>query len=272
VARRKKPAAPENHERWLVSYADFITLLFAFFVVMFASSQADKTKAKRFAEAMTDALENGSAARNVAAILRGKVSSTDDVKEATPDPAESSEQDNSKNLSESLHALAKELQAEINAGKISITMEPRGLVVSLQEAAFFPSGDDKLLSGALPSIQKIASIIKKLPNKIRLEGHTDAVPISNSRFRSNWELSSARGIAVLDWLSASYGIPAARMAVTAYADTVPKAANDTDEGRARNRRVDITILKEKANSQEPRAESPVGDVNARTHTSRNSKT
>jgi chemotaxis protein MotB len=112
----------------------------------------------------------------------------------------------------------------------------------LREAAFFGSGDDAITAGSLASIGKMAAVLQALPNPVRLEGHTDSVPIHNSRFRSNWELSAARSIAMLEVLSSKFEIPAGRFAVAGYADTVPVASNDTDEGRAHNRRVDIVIL------------------------------
>jgi chemotaxis protein MotB len=121
-------------------------------------------------------------------------------------------------------------------------LEARGLIISLREAAFFGSGDDAINAGSLTSIGKMAAVLQTLPNPVRLEGHTDSVPIHNSRFRSNWELSAARSIAMLEVLSTRFQIPAGRFAVAGYADTVPVASNDTDEGRAHNRRVDIVIL------------------------------
>jgi chemotaxis protein MotB len=133
-------------------------------------------------------------------------------------------------------------------------MEARGLVVSLMEAAFFRSGDDAVLPAMHSSIGKIAEVIAKLPNPVRLEGHTDSVPIHNQRFRSNWELSAARSVAMLELLSAKYGLPMARLSVAGYAENVPLADNQTEEGRARNRRVDIVILNKMGYELEPAAE------------------
>jgi len=253
MARSKKPAAHENHERWLVSYADFITLLFAFFVVMFASSQGDKTKAKQVSDSVKEALENGgvpSAVRELwggtvddkgkgNALMKGpggtkKAEKESDVKpEIPPVSAE---------LLPSMEYLSGELKDEIKTGKIQMRLETRGLVISLREAAFFSSGDDAITAGSLPSIEKMAAVLQGLPNPVRLEGHTDSVPIHNSRFRSNWELSAARSIAMLEVLSKRFGISAGRFAVAGYADTIPVDSNDTDEGRAHNRRVDIVVV------------------------------
>jgi chemotaxis protein MotB len=256
MVRRKIEAEPENHERWLVSYADFITLLFAFFVVMFASSQTDRAKARAVSDSMARAFEGGLPVKKITDAFRGKtdgkrVGSQNDGK-FDPTIIGVPEENN---LKQSSAALVLALEKEIEAGKISISMESRGLVISLRQAAFFPSGGDVLLADAVPSLDKIANVIKKLPNQIRLEGHTDSLPISNTRFRNNWELSSARGIAVLQRLESNYSFPKSKLAVVAYAETVPKVSNDSEEGRALNRRVDITILNERAARNEAHTNS-----------------
>jgi chemotaxis protein MotB len=248
---RKQPEPPENHERWLVSYADFITLLFAFFVVMFASSQTDKGRAKQVSEAVTKALNDGhsvSVPPAVARILGGTVDEKGNGNAMMKGPGgaqhapKESQPDNIVELLPSLQRLNKQLEDEIKTGKVEMRLEPRGLVVSLRESAFFPSGTDRLAPDSSPILEKIAGVIGPLPNSIQLEGHTDSVPIHNSRFRSNWELSCARGIALLDAMTDQFGLDRARFSVVGRADTVPVAANDTPEGRARNRRVDLIIV------------------------------
>ena len=134
-------------------------------------------------------------------------------------------------------------------------MEPRGLVVSFKQAALFPSGEDIVSGNASPSPEKIAAALSKIPNPARLEGHTDSLPIKNSHFRSNWELSAARSIALLEILSTRFHAPRERISIAGYADNAPLASNDTDEGRARNRRVDIVILSEQGVLAEPRAQA-----------------
>jgi chemotaxis protein MotB len=134
-------------------------------------------------------------------------------------------------------------------------MERRGLVISLKEASFFPPGGDTIQPQALPVIENIAVELRRIPNPIRLEGHTDSTPIHNSRFRSNWELSAARGIAMLELFATRFQIPRERMAIAGYADTAPVASNDTEQGRARNRRVDIVVLNETGSLGEPQAQS-----------------
>jgi chemotaxis protein MotB len=247
--RKKKQAAPENHERWLVSYADFITLLFAFFVVMFASSQADKGRAKAVSEAVEKALEDGKMPA-ISAILGGTVYDKGKGNDAMKGPAVKAKDKDKKpeeppkkltELAPAMQSLAIELQKEIRKGQVQITLEPRGLVISLKEAAFFASGDDAIRTSSYPIVAKLAAVIQKLNNPLRLEGHTDSIPISTPRFRSNWELSAARSIAMLELLSTKFDVARDRMAIVGYADTVPIESNDTEEGRAKNRRVDIVL-------------------------------
>jgi chemotaxis protein MotB len=252
LARKKKHAEHANHERWLVSYADFITLLFAFFVVMFASSQTDKARAKQISEEVTKALDKGGVQAVVHEVLGGTVDEKGSGNAQMKGPGGSQAKTDpnppppaSKELLPKLQYLSEALKAEIKAGKLEIKQEERGLVVSLQQAAFFPSGDDTIDPQTFQAIDKIAAIFRASPNPIRLEGHTDSRPIHTARFHNNWELSAARGIAMLDLMSTKFGIPHERLAVVGYADTIPKASNDTEEGRARNRRVDIVILNQR---------------------------
>ena len=256
MPHRRAPAAHENHERWLVSYADFITLMFAFFVVMFASSQADRAKIKRVAAAVTEALENGATAKVVksdpsdAGLRNLKVD---------PKPPQSASA-LAAELLPSLNYLNDQLRNEIASGKMRVSLEGRGLVVSLQQATFFPSGEDAIDPVTYPSLEKVATAIRQLPNPVRLEGHTDAMPIHTARFRSNWDLSAARAIAVLNLLTDRFQVPVQRLAVAGYAETVPIAGNDTEQGRSRNRRVDIVILSRQQLVNEP---APLSGANAR---------
>ncbi len=234
-SRRERPAEPENRDRWLVSYADFITLLFAFFVVLFASSHTDKIRARQVSDAVERAfggkphLENASKAAP-----HGKVSPRA--------PAE---------LTPTLHALKTELSSEIESGKMALSLQDRGLVISLRQATFFPSGEDALAPATFGIVEKVAAAIRDLPNPVRLEGHTDGMSIHTGRFRSNWDLSSARSIAVLNILTTRYGIDSRRLAVAGYAETVPVDSNDSEQGRTHNRRVDIVILAKAGIAAEP---------------------
>ena len=255
-----RPVKPvhENHERWLVSYADFITLLFAFFVVMFASAQADKSKTKAVSESVREALEHGQFSAAISTVLgRGRHEKNraqviaDGGKPAETLPVGTPPLPHPADLRKSLETLQAGLNAEVESGKIQLKLEGRGLVVSLREAAFFKSGDDAVAPASYPILAKIAEVIGDLPQPLRLEGHTDAVPIHNSRFGSNWELSSARAIAMLELLRVRFEIPTERMAVAGYAENAPSDTNETAEGRAHNRRVDLVVLSADAMKSEP---------------------
>jgi chemotaxis protein MotB len=265
--RRKPAVSHESHERWLVSYADFITLLFAFFVVMFASTQSDKGKAKAVSESVKEALEHGQFSSTLSTVLgRGKhenskpptnperVKQSENLPPQTAPPAPAVRPPPA-DLAKSLVTLQRGLDGELKANKIGLKLEGRGLVISLREATFFASGDDAVAPGSEAILAKIAAEIQGFGNPVRLEGHTDAKPIHNSRFRSNWELSVARSIAMLELLRQKFGIATERLSVAGYAENAPVDSNDTEEGRARNRRVDLVILSDEAVKSEPGGQS-----------------
>jgi len=259
---RRTQKSHENHERWLVSYADFITLLFAFFVVMFASSQKDKNAAKAVSDSVRDALEHGQLSSTIAIALgRGRhenskpptnperVKISDNQAPQLGNPANQHPED----LAKSMQKLQAGLAGELKSGKVNLDLEARGLVISLREAAFFASGDDTVEPASFPILLKIADVMRELPNAVRLEGHTDSLPIHNSRFRSNWELSSARAIAMLELLQTRFQIPENRLCVAGYAENAPSDSNDSEEGRAHNRRVDVVLLSAEGQASEPHA-------------------
>jgi chemotaxis protein MotB len=251
MERRGRPGhgqEHENHERWLVSYADFITLMFAFFVVMFASSQADKAKVATVSSAVTRALEEGKIPSKVQEMF-GKDRS--DKRRESSQGLKDLKAGTLAELTPSMRQLTAELAPEIRQGKLQITLEARGLVISLKEAAFFPPGDSTIAPEGYEILSKVAATIRKVPNPVRLEGHTDSIPIHNSRFANNWELSAARSIAMLQLLTTRYEVPTGRLAVVGYAETIAVDSNETADGRAKNRRVDVTILSEAAATKEP---------------------
>jgi chemotaxis protein MotB len=273
VARKRKAAEHENHERWLVSYADFITLLFAFFVVMFASSNQDKAKAQAVSQSVREAMEGNHVMAKVAAVLGGTVNEVGqgnaqrkgpggaqkaDKESPPPDPTVAE-------LIPSMEFLSRELDAEIRTGKLKLSLEPRGLVVSLPQATYFPSGEDTVAPETFASIGKMAGVVRKLPNSVRVEGHTDSIPIHTARFRSNWELSAARSIAVVELLAAHFDIPQERLAIAGYGEYAPIDSNQTAEGRARNRRVDLVILSRTGLLREPPAAAPPATAKSTPH-------
>ena len=261
MARKKLHPEHENHERWLVSYADFITLLFAFFVVMFASSQTDKGKQKQMAESMKKAMENNQIAAAISGILGGTADDKGKGNAQMRGPGGANKitkEDQAKvvELAPALEYLNKQLETEVREGKMTLSLQPRGLVVSMNSAAFFHSGNDLVNEDALESVAKVAATIRDMPNQIRLEGHTDSKPIRTARFRSNWELSAARAISMMELFSARFEVPRSRLAIAGYADTAPVESNETEEGRAANRRVDVVILNHQGLWAEPSAAQP----------------
>ena len=268
MARKKKGSAEhENHERWLVSYADFITLLFAFFVVMFASSQTDKAKAQAVSNSVKEALEKGGVAAAVREVLGGTV---DDVGKGNammkgpggtePKNVKSAPAKDVKTpleeLAPSMTYLAEALQDDIKAGKIDIRMEARGLVISLKQYTFFPSGEDAIDPSTFGIIDKVGKTIMDTKAPVRLEGHTDSQPIHTDRFPSNWQLSAARAYAMLNLFVTRCRVPEKRLCIAAYADTVPADTNDTPEGRMHNRRVDVVLLAQETARDSAEAEPP----------------
>src|SRR5580704_1845797 len=257
MPRKRKSPVPENHERWLVSYADFITLLFAFFVVMFATSQTDKGKAQQVSDSVKRALEGQKISQVVAAILGGTVSDTGKGNAMMRGPGgakQAADEKKDEKLAEllpSLKILSDSLKKEIEDGRIQISMQARGLVVSFNQAALFAPGEAVISPAAYGGLEKVAAAIAKMPNPVRLEGHTDSTPINTDRFHSNWELSAGRSIAILELLSNKFGVPRERLSIAGYADTAPVASNETEAGRARNRRADIVILNEQGVIAEP---------------------
>ncbi len=235
--RRHRSHGGSNHERWVISYADFVTLLFAFFVVLFATSNADKAKAKAMSESVKAAFSEKTYA--------------DVVSQASKAGKAKVQQPPKEDLSATEALLRQQLKDEIHKGEIELRRESRGLVISFKQAGIFDSGEATVKGTALPSMAKLATVMEQIPNQVRLEGHTDNQPIYNDHFKNNWELSSARSIAFLQIITDKFHMPLRRLAVSGYADVVPIADNTTEVGRARNRRVDVVILSSVAAGSEP---------------------
>jgi chemotaxis protein MotB len=233
VTRRTRQSGP-NPDRWLISYADFITLMFGFFVVLYAVAQSDRAKGKDLADSVQRAFGGHAAlVRPVPAPVIPAVAA------AAPKPNVPTAREA---LAPAFADLKQQLKQEIADGKMQVAMDARGIIISLHEKSFFPSGQDQIYPSAFESMSKIATVIRDLPNSVLLEGHTDSVPIHNLRFRSNWDLSAARSISVLEHLESRYGLAPQRFAIAGYADNLPVAGNESDEGRSKNRRVDIVIV------------------------------
>lgn len=210
--RRKKSVADDgrHNDRWLLSYADLITLLLALFIVLYAAS--DHERAQKIVRSFAEQNLHGDG------ILPGsRATAADDA------------------------ATVAVLQSPVLVQKTKMRQTERGLIVSLSEAGFFAPGEATVGAEAESVLRALAAALKDSPTPIRVEGHTDAVPISNSRYPSNWELSTARASSVLGRLIENEIAPA-RLSAAGYAGFQPLADNETPEGRAQNRRVDIVVL------------------------------
>lgn len=234
--RRRRRDHNSNHERWLVSYADFITLLFAFFVVLYASSRADIRKQAEVAQSIHSAF-------TALGIFPGSGHGNGAALAAVPPTAKASPT-TEENLEHIRDDLQHKLAGEIAAHAIAMKLGPNGLVISLREAGFYRSGSAMPLRASLPVIGKIAQELLPTPYAIRIEGHTDNVPIHNSRYTSNWELSTARATYMTQLMITTFHLQPARLSAAGYAQYHPIASNATAAGRAKNRRVDIIVLPE----------------------------
>jgi chemotaxis protein MotB len=231
-----------------VSYADFMTLMFALFVVLFASSYQDKKTVER----VSKAVKNGFAELGSFSSGRGasKVSISDSASSGNePNPIGNSGGKSTNIPGNSgidiaeLHAkLNKALGKEIERQEVEMRTTPEGFVISLHELGFFDSGEARLLPGAEDKIKRIAGVLMQYGLDMRVEGHTDDVPIHNSSFSSNWDLSTARALAVGKMLIDESGFDPKRMSIVGYAEYRPSASNSTPEGRRMNRRVDIVVV------------------------------
>jgi len=238
--RRRRAEPRVSQDRWLVSYADFITLLFAFFTTLYAISTVDADKLRDVVGSMQVAFLAPDATRIAAS--EPAASGLGDV----PGGAIVGE------LTLVRQRLSVSLRDQLRRGLVDVDMDPRGLVISLREAGVFQTGSADLSPEAQVTLLAIADSIRDVGNLVRVEGHTDNVPISTSTYASNWELSTARATNVIVFLVGRGGLTPDRLSAAGYAEFRPRAANDSDTGRAQNRRVDVIVL----NPTTRRAEEP----------------
>lgn len=259
MARKQKHAEHVNHERWLVSYADFITLLFAFFVVMFAVSQVDSNKVGRFSESVRAASKWQLFEDAATAPVSGITTTIADENEKIV----SNEQ--AKNARDLAILIKEILRDSLASGRIGVIDGPDGVIIRMNDTAYFPSGSANLRADHLKDLEALAKVLHRLPNHVRIEGHTDPRPIQTPIYPSNWELSAARAASMLRYLS-SAGVPEEKLAIVGYADRRPIVSNETDAGRQKNRRVDLVLLREKGVSDgaPPKAPQPPAPVEGST--------
>ncbi len=234
---KKKHEEHENHERWLVSYADFITLLFAFFVVMYSISSVNVGKYRTVSESIKAALNP---------IVSPPSSPTPLALSASKAALTSPDSPGSKEVAiRKLRNLVKGIKASPQLAMVRITEKVNGdIVITIPDQLLFNSGEAAVRSEALRFLEGLGTAIIELNRHTRIEGHTDNVPIRTAQFPSNWELSSTRAVMVVRVLSELYGVPADHLAAVGHAETRPVTANADAEQRAKNRRVEVVILEQ----------------------------
>ena len=243
MARRRRRESHAHHERWLVSYADFITLLFAFFVVLYASSQMDRKKVVQVSAAIKGAFEQLGAFSGNAGDVHAQSPMAPGATLAQAAQSGPAVTDNPfPDVNELKRALQDALGEQIQKHEIEIHATPEGLVVSLREVGFFNSGDATLLEEGRATLTRIAGVLNEKGFQVRVEGNTDNVPIHTGRFKSNWELSTARATEVVALLVEQHGFDPALISAAGYSEYRPAASNSTEEGRKQNRRVDLVIV------------------------------
>lgn len=245
-----------THDRWLVSYADFITLLFSFFVVMYAFARADQKKQAEVPLAIDSAFKSLGVFPDYS--FKARKTSSPNKDQTAPTLVMAEQALTPSVVQDDLNRIARDLQQrlqdQVAQHTVVIRMGRDGLVISLREAGFFDSGSALPRPGALPAMRRIAASLQGSPYDLRVEGHTDNVPIHTAQFASNWELSSARASCIARILLAIDAVPAERLSAAGYAEFHPVDTNDTPEGRANNRRVDLVVLPRTAiNFAAPRA-------------------
>ncbi len=223
MKRRRLPEDAEQPDRWVVSYADFVTLLFAFFTAMYAVSHVDSGKVELFTGSLKTALKVGGAAAAAPVI--------DGIAPVSPD----------------VIGTEKDFRRVVESGRfgryVDVRRDRRGVVLSIDGQFLFASGQARIRQDALPVLAALASELKRVTFGLSIEGHTDNMPLAarGTSFRDNWDLSAARAATVLRYFVEAQGIDPARCSASGYAEFRPLAPNETPEGRARNRRVDIIV-------------------------------
>ena len=257
MRRKSRHEEHENLERWLVSYADFITLLFAFFVVMYSISSVNEGKYKVLSETLNSAFspdqkQPGFVERSADPIQIGTVKRSLDASELpiapekrppSPDVIDNrggQDGDDGAQLQGIADRIERELAPYIQDDLVQLKRQASWIEVEMKSGLLFSSGHSDLSPEAIPMLEKLADIFKAAPNTIQVEGHTDNKPINTREFPSNWELSAARAASVVHQLARD-GIEPGRMAAIAYGEHHPIQPNESEDGRYRNRRVTLKL-------------------------------
>lgn len=266
LRRKKRQEAEEGSgmERWLITYADLITLLMIFFVLMYTMSKVDAEKYAAVANSLSVVLTG----QSMSVLETPGPSLVDGIsgQEVKEGPGEApDEQGQLQEVKELITEFIKQKDQDVSqsgsstdtvtrlSDQIIVYEQERGLVISFKDALLFPSGSDVLTPDARELLKGLGGSLLGLPNYIRVEGHTDDLPINTYKFPSNWELSALRAANVVHVLNEEAGIPAERLGIIGYGEYRPLVANDSARNRAMNRRVDLVILKKKYDYFEPSA-------------------
>jgi chemotaxis protein MotB len=252
--RHKKPEKEPNHERWLISYADFITLLFAVFVTLYAMSQTDKRKMDQLVASLRESfgyVKTGASSEKLNLTESTDLRTIPSIRMEVLTPGlRHSQKVESPVLNHASLKEFREIKANIEGSlqkygaqnKVNVDITKRGLVVSLKEAGFFDSGDATVKQGSLQLLAMVGRSLAGYSNPVRIEGNTDNVPINSGKYQSNWELSTARATNIVHYLINNYNFRPGKISAVGYGEFRPMADNGTIAGRAKNRRVDIVLL------------------------------
>jgi chemotaxis protein MotB len=247
MARRSRRQDEENHERWLISYADFITLLFALFVVLYAMSKVDEGKYKVFSNSLNFAFGSASLGKPIVVDPAKPAVQTEQelLLKSLVDKRNARLVELQRKQNEAMQAMVNNLNQTmaplVKSDLVSVTQTPRGVVVDINASALFEQGDATIQRSAVRTLTAVAKVLEPGSEAIEVEGHTDDIPIFTPQFASNWELSAVRASSVVR-LFIEQGVAAERLRAVGLASFHPITSNETPEGRARNRRVTVTIL------------------------------
>lgn len=237
--KRHKGHEEEGGEAWLLPYSDLMTLLLAVFIVLFAVSQVDQAKAKDMSEAFTEEMMTQS-------YIISQLNEQETVQKESSAGSESEQQQ----MEELKAELDAKLQSENLSASVQTDIDKRGLVISFNNAIFFDPGSAEIKPEHEQTFLEIAKMISVMNNFIRIEGHTDNVPMNSAVYPSNWDLSTARAANVVRLLTTKTDISPEKLIAVGYGEYRPIEDNSTEEGRAKNRRIDIIVLSEKFNDLE----------------------
>jgi len=245
--RKKHEDEADNHERWLVSYADFMTLLFAFFVVMYAVSSVNEGKYRVLSNALGSAFGQARITPQVGPHNLDQVAPPLPLQPLQLRHPRSRSNDTLRREKERMTAMARSLldvlAPLVRQGKVRVTQSSRGVNIEINASVLFAAGEARLTAESNQALTAVAAVLKDDEHAIQVEGHTDTTPIATTLFPSNWELSAVRASSVVR-LFIENGVAKQRLTALGYGDTRPVDANDTPEQRQRNRRVEVVILSE----------------------------